>query len=250
MSGYRLHDGAALVAALVAPFLVALALVPFRTSLTAANAALVMVVVVVAVAASGTRAAGALAALSAAAWYDFFLIEPYQRFTIADGGDLGTSVLLLAAGLIVSQLAVRARRMRDVAASGSAHLATLRAAARFAEDSPSPEALVEHVRVELIGLLGLRGCRFEAGSGAGPRPHMQHDGGLWLDDGGRLVEYVTWPDGETELPVVGAGRSRGRFLLDPFPDRPVPAEEDRLVAVALAALAGAALGSAGLSRKG
>lgn len=59
MSGYwsRLHDPLALVAALVAPFLVALALVPFRTGLSATNEALIMVVVVVAVAALGTRAA-------------------------------------------------------------------------------------------------------------------------------------------------------------------------------------------------
>ncbi|MDA5282738.1 hypothetical protein [Streptomyces sp. Isolate_45] len=55
MSGYRLHDSAALPAGLVAPFLVALALVPFRTELSATNEALIMVVVVVAVAALGTR---------------------------------------------------------------------------------------------------------------------------------------------------------------------------------------------------
>ncbi|MGW6868914.1 hypothetical protein [Streptomyces sp. NPDC054901] len=55
MSGYRLHDSAALPAGLVAPFLVALALVPFRTELSATTEALIMVVVVVAVAALGTR---------------------------------------------------------------------------------------------------------------------------------------------------------------------------------------------------
>ncbi|MFF7295447.1 DUF4118 domain-containing protein [Streptomyces sp. NPDC008265] len=80
MSGnaYRLRDRAALLAALLVPFLVALALVPIRTDLSATNAALVLVVAVVAVAAVGTRAAGALAALSAAAWFDFFLTEPYS----------------------------------------------------------------------------------------------------------------------------------------------------------------------------
>ncbi|MFH8890520.1 MULTISPECIES: hypothetical protein [unclassified Streptomyces] len=67
MSGYRLHDSAALPAGLVAPFLVALALVPFRTELSATNEALIMVVVVVAVAALGTRAAGVLAAQAGAA---------------------------------------------------------------------------------------------------------------------------------------------------------------------------------------
>lgn len=76
MSRYRLRDPAALLAALVVPFLVALALTQFRSDLSATNAALVLVVAVVAVAAAGTRAAGAVAALSAAAWFDFFSPRP------------------------------------------------------------------------------------------------------------------------------------------------------------------------------
>ncbi|MFK0259324.1 hypothetical protein [Streptomyces sp. NPDC090445] len=77
MSGYRLHDAAVLLAALVVPSLVAVALVPFRADLSATNAALILVVAVVAVvavvvvvavvavvavAAIGTRIAGAAAA--------------------------------------------------------------------------------------------------------------------------------------------------------------------------------------------
>ncbi|MFD7261094.1 DUF4118 domain-containing protein [Streptomyces sp. NPDC059874] len=82
MSGYsfRLHERTALAAGLGIPFLAALALVPFRTYLSATNEALIMVVAVVAVAAPGTRAAGAVAALSAAAWFDFFLTRPYRQF--------------------------------------------------------------------------------------------------------------------------------------------------------------------------
>jgi K+-sensing histidine kinase KdpD len=38
------------------------------------------VVVVVAVAATGNRVAGALAALSAATWFDFFFTLPYPGF--------------------------------------------------------------------------------------------------------------------------------------------------------------------------
>ncbi|MGW0885107.1 hypothetical protein [Streptomyces sp. NPDC002671] len=63
------RDRLALAAGLLAPFLVALALVPFRTGLSHTNAALVLVVVVVAVAALGSRTAGAVGALSAAAWF-------------------------------------------------------------------------------------------------------------------------------------------------------------------------------------
>jgi Domain of unknown function (DUF4118) len=57
-------------------------LLPWRGSWSNTNVALLLVVVVVAVAAVGNRAAGTLAALGAAAWFDFFFTVPYQRFTI------------------------------------------------------------------------------------------------------------------------------------------------------------------------
>ncbi|WP_323187937.1 DUF4118 domain-containing protein [Streptomyces sp. NBC_01264] len=234
----------------MAPFLVALALVPFRGALSATNEALIMVIAVVAVAALGTRAAGALAALSAAAWYDFLLTRPYQRFTIADDAEIQTAVLLLCAGLIVSQLAVRTRRLQAAVVTDTAHLSSLQGTARLAEDGGSPEDVVEYVRRELVGLLGLRGCRFEYGTLMGNLPRLEHGGGLWLRRGDRITEYADWPDGETELRAVGGGHYYGRFLLDPLPGRPLPSEEARLVAVALAAQAGAALDTADLSHQG
>ncbi|MFJ7587471.1 DUF4118 domain-containing protein [Streptomyces sp. NPDC097617] len=250
MSGFRFHDRVALLAALVTPLLVALALVPFRTTLSATNEALIMVVVVVAVAASGTRAAGALSALSAAAWFDFFLTKPYQRFAISGRDEIQTAVLLLIVGLIVGQLAVRARRLRTTVVTGAAHLSSLEGTARLTEDGASPDAVVERVRRELVGLLRLRGCRFEYGSLMGHRPRLEHDGSLWLRQGDRITEYTAWPpDGETELRVVGGGHYYGRFLLDPVPGRPLPSEEARLVAVALAAQAGAALDTTGLPHR-
>ncbi|MFD5891050.1 DUF4118 domain-containing protein [Streptomyces sp. NPDC060334] len=142
MSGYRFHDPAALLAGLVAPFLLALALVPLRTELSATNEALIVVVVLVAVAALGTRAAGALAALSAAAWFDFFLTRPYGQFAIDDGEEIQTTVLLLVVGLIVSQPAVRVRRLRTVVVADTAYLASLRGSARPAEEGGSPEEVV------------------------------------------------------------------------------------------------------------
>jgi hypothetical protein len=88
--GWPLRDRLALAAGLAAPFLAALALLPFRTSLSHTNAALVLVVVVVAVAALGSRTAGVVAALSAAAWFargeaaigHSFLTRPYETFDI------------------------------------------------------------------------------------------------------------------------------------------------------------------------
>ncbi|WP_330328461.1 DUF4118 domain-containing protein [Streptomyces sp. NBC_00536] len=252
MSGYRLRlrDPAALLAGLAAPALVALALVPIRTDVSATNAALILVVAVVAVAALGSRTAGAVAALSAAGWFDFFLTRPYQRFTISDRNDVETAVLLLVVGLIVSQLAVRARRLQAVVVTDTAHLSSLQGTARLMEDGEAPEAVVEYVRRELVGLLGLRGCRFEYGTLMGALPRLEHGGGLWLRRPGRVTQYADWPEGETELRAVGGGHYYGRFLLDPLPGCPLPSEEARLVAVALAGQAGAALDTAGLSHQG
>ncbi|WP_405982390.1 hypothetical protein [Streptomyces sp. NBC_00158] len=109
--------------------------------------------------------------------------------------------------------------------------------------------MVEHVRRELVSLLGLRGCRFEYGTLIGHLPRLEHGGGLWLRRPGRITEYADWPDGEAELRVAGGGHYYGRYLLEGHPGRPLPPEESRLVAVALAAQAGAALDSAGLSHQ-
>ncbi|MFJ3927371.1 DUF4118 domain-containing protein [Streptomyces sp. NPDC090022] len=252
MSGfwYRFRDRIALGAALVVPFLVALALVPFRTDLSATNEALIMVVAVVAVSALGTRAAGTLSALSAAAWYDFFLTRPYQQFTIADSDEVQSAVLLLVVGLLVSQLAVRGRRLQAVVVTDAAQLSSLEGTARLAEEGGSPEAVVEYARTQLVELLGLRGCRFEYGHLTGRLPRLEHGGGVWLRRPGRITEYADWPDGETELRVIGGGHYYGRYLLDAYPGRPLPPEAARLVAVALAAQVGAALDSAGLSHPG
>src|SRR5262249_37094659 len=71
------RDRAAILAALAPPLAAAVILVPFRADWPNTSAALLLVVVVVAVAAIGNRVAGALAAIGAAAWFDFFLTVPY-----------------------------------------------------------------------------------------------------------------------------------------------------------------------------
>ncbi|WP_328787275.1 MULTISPECIES: DUF4118 domain-containing protein [unclassified Streptomyces] len=254
MSGYRLRQLLTLIAAVAAPFLTALALVPFRTDLSPANAALILVVAVVAVAAVGTRAAGVLAALSAAVGFDLLLTRPYGHFAITDGEDVRTAALLLIVGLIVSQLAVRVRRLEGAVIADESHLSRLEATSRLAEDGAPPEAVVEHVRRDLIDLLELRDCRFVYGSLIGRLPRLEHDGGLWLglEPGDAEATYwpERWPDGETELRAVGGGHYYGRFLLDPFPGHPLPSRQARLVAVALAAQAGAALDTSGLAHPG
>ena len=82
MTRYLTRDRAAIAAAVVVPLALAAILLPWRGSWPNTNVALLLVVAVVAVAAAGSRIAGALAAVSAAAWFDFFYTLPYERFTI------------------------------------------------------------------------------------------------------------------------------------------------------------------------
>ncbi|MEU2864603.1 DUF4118 domain-containing protein [Streptomyces mirabilis] len=247
MTGYPLRDRLAVVAGFAGPFLVALALVPFRTDLSNTNAALILVVMVVAVAAVGNRVAGAVAALSAAAWFDFFLTRPYERFTMTDTDDIETAVLLLFVGLIVSQLAARARRLEVITVTDADHLRRIHETADLTRSTKSADAVVEHVRRELIELLTLRGCRFEYGTLMGQPPRLEQDGTVAVGRRHWDVDHGGWPDGEIELRAYGNGHYFGRFMLDPTPGT-VPSLKARLVAVTLADQTGAALDTAGLAQ--
>jgi K+-sensing histidine kinase KdpD len=244
MTGYSLRDRLALVAGLVGPFLVALVLVPFRTDLSRTNAALILVVVVVAVAALGSRTAGALAALSAAAWFDFFLTRPYETFDIHTSADIETAVLLLVVGVIVSQLAARARRLEVITVTDADYLARVHETAELAQSAKSSDTVVDHVRGQLTELLGLRGCRYEYGTLLGQPPRLEQDGNVSVGHRRRDVDACGWPDGEIELRTYGNGHYLGRFMLTPGPG-PVPPLQARLVAVTLADQTGAALDTAG-----
>ena len=99
-----------MLAGLAAPLALAALLVPFRGSFPNTDAALALILVVVAVAANGYRLAGILAAVSAAAWFDFFLTQPYERFAITRRADIETTILLLVIGVAVTEIAVWGRR--------------------------------------------------------------------------------------------------------------------------------------------
>jgi K+-sensing histidine kinase KdpD len=227
------------VAAVAAPLLLTLVLVPFRTRLPNTDAALVLILVVVAVAAIGYRLAGAVAALSAAVWFDFFLTRPYERFTITRAADIETTVLILVIGMAVTEIAVWGRRQHVAASRRAGYLEGINAAAEAVAVGGSPPALIDQVCVQLTRLLSLRSCRFEYGvAGLGRPARLQHDGQL-VAAGAGAVERDGLP-ADTELLVVNHGILQGRFLMSPEPGSS-PTLEQRLVAVAFADQVGAAL---------
>jgi K+-sensing histidine kinase KdpD len=164
VSRYLTRHRAAFAGALLTPLAAAVILLPLRASWPNTNVALLLVVVVVAVAALGNRAAGALAAVGAAVWFDFFFTVPYERFTIRSAADVTTFILLLVVGVAVSQLAAYVRRLKVIGVTDAGYLARIQEAAALAQSGRSPHDVAEHVRQQLAGLLGLEQARFEFGS--------------------------------------------------------------------------------------
>ncbi len=242
MSGYVNRDRLAMLAGLVAPLALAAILVPFRTSFPNTDAALALILVVVAVAANGDRRAGVLAAVSAAAWFDFFLTRPYERFAITSRTDIETTVLLLVIGIAVTELAVWGRRQHAAASRRAGYLDGINTAAQAVAAGGSPSVLIEQVTGQLTPLLTLRSCRFEYGiAGIGQPARLRHDGTVTAKHRVWAVEAAGFPpDMDVELLVESGGVFRGRFLMTPE-HAARPTLEQRLLAVALADQVGAAL---------
>ncbi len=231
-----------LLGAVLGPLVVAAGLSPFRDSFANTNAALVLVLVIVAVAVSGNRVAGVVAALSAAVWFDFFLTQPYQTFAINDRDDIETTLLLLAVGVGVTELAAWGYRQQANANRDAGYLDGVRTAAEAVAAGGSSSDLIEVVSGQLIRLLGLSACRFQYGvAGLGRPARLRNDGAIELNGDVWDVETKGLPaDDDIELLVESKGQLQGRFLLRGTADAH-PSLAQRLVAVTLADQVGASL---------
>jgi Domain of unknown function (DUF4118) len=247
MTRYLSRNRVAALAALVVPLAVLAVALPFRASWSNTNVALLLVVAVVGVAAIGSRIAGALAAVWAAIWFDFFFTVPYERFTIRSSADLTTAVLLLLVGLAVSQLAARARRLQVIAITDAGYLAAIHETAALAQSAKSADVVVDHVKELLVSLLDLEGSRFEYGALLGHPPRLERDGTVVVGRSRCDVEQSGLPPEEIELRTFGHGQYYGRFMLTPRQGSK-PSLQARLVAVTLADQAGRAFAAASTAR--
>ena len=242
MPPWAARDRLAVLAALATPLVVCAVLGLFRDSFPNTDAALVLVLVVVAVAANGYRLAGALAALSAALWFDFFLTQPYERFTIDRQADIKTTLLLLAVGIAVTELAVWGRRKAALASGQAGYLAGIRAATEVVSTGGSGRQLVQDVSQQLVRMLGLAGCHFEHGAaGVGQPARLRHDGEVeWRHQVCDVDREGLPVDVDIEVVVESGGHLVGRFMMRASPHSH-PTRAQRLVAVTLANQVGAAL---------
>jgi hypothetical protein len=237
---------AVVVAAIVAPVVLALALLPVRNQAPAATVALGFAVLVSLLAAIGTRFSALIAAVSAAICYDVGFTQPYGSLAISHPQDIETTALLLVGGLIVGQLSARNRRNRGLVVQQSDDLAHIQAIAELMAAGAEPDHVVDAVAQELRDLLGLRECRFETSQPDRPGPTIDRNGNVsW----GRLwwgVDTLGLPGKEISIEVAHDNRRLGRYVLVAEPGTRV--RRDQLLAAAtLADQAGAALGAGVLS---
>jgi hypothetical protein len=221
--------------ALAGPVVVSAALIPLRDGIRTSNVSLLLVLIVVIAAVLGGRLGGAAAAIVSLASFDYFFTRPYYSFAINSRDDVETAVLLLLVGLVVGEVVVRARRSETQAAMSRAEVVRVRRLSELAAGGESAGRLIGIVQGELISLLHVRDCKFEPLPFGENLPEMTHQG--------VLIPGVETPDGSPvrtriALPVFGAGRPVGRFVLDLAPDEGATGialpPEDRALAVALA----------------
>ncbi len=213
-----------------------------RGVLDRSDLALLMVLAIVAVATSGDRVAAAIAAVSAAASFDFFLTRPYGSLRVDSAPDIETTLILLGIGLAVGQISIVGRERRRDARRARKELGRLEhVAARLATDARvSP--LITLIEEEISGVLSLTECRFER-----ERPDLAElcsDGHVETSTLVFTGEGFELPRDGAALAVVGAGATVGWFRLVPRRAVAVPLES-RKVAVALAQLLGSVLARPG-----
>jgi len=220
--------------------LVAVVLVSLRDVMRDANVALVLVALVVMVAVGGGREAGAVAAVTSALSFDFLHTEPYLRFRIASGDDIETTLLLLLVGLVVGHVAARGRRAHGAAESSRGEIRRIYRLANLGARGDDPADVIMAAQAELISLLRLVDCRFEAPPFATSLERLERSGTVSWPAYRLHPSGFELPPAGAELPVLGRGHVLGRFVLHPTPGTGVSLEQ-RVVAVALADQVGAVL---------
>ena len=226
--------------AIVAPVAVALLLIPGRSHFDSADDALVLVVVTVAIASTGSRMRAFVAALVAAASFDFLLTRPYGSFRISRSADVTTEVLFVVVGLLVGELAARGRRDRLAAALGRHEIARLHDLSQRIAEGEDPDFVLIAVAGELRELLSLQDCRFVREQPSGKGAWIAADGTVRLNPLRWPAATVGLPTQHVELPVRGGGQVMGTFILTPTPSTPI-SHEQCMVAVALADQLGATM---------
>jgi K+-sensing histidine kinase KdpD len=195
------------------PLVVCLLLSAVRDQIENTNAALILVLVVVGAASTGNRLAGLTAAAVSAFSFDFFLTMPYQDLRIHARSDIETTLLLVLIGAAVTELALWGRRQQARASEQRGYLDGILQTTGTLASSSSAGTVIEHVELQLEGLLDLDQATFVR-KWTPDGPILERDG--TLTRGGRPldVDRSGLPtDTEIMLPVVDGNQTVGAFRL-------------------------------------
>ena len=231
--------------ALAVPLAVCATLSAARGTVASDNAVLVLVLVVVAVAASGSRLAGVVAALSSAAWFDYFLTRPLHHFTIADRDDVETAVLLTLVGIAVTEIALWGRRQQARLSEREGYLTgVISAADLVARGEATPKVVLDFIGRQIVDLLAIDSCTYAVGP-PGAHARLERDGSVTRGGSILDVDRSGMPVNDViELPVERGGMILGRYVLTAASRVVWTDTEQRRVAVTLADQAASAAGSA------
>lgn len=228
---------AVIAASAAAPLPACAVLAAFRGSITNTTATLILVLIVVAAASTGVRIAGISAAISSGLWFDIFLTEPYGRLTITDRNDIEATLLLVAIGAAVTEVALWGHRQQAQASRRSGYLdGVLGTAELIALQHEKPDALIDHVAAQITEVLGIDGSRYVPSPLADPRtPLLNHQGMLTRQGRDVDVDRNGLPtDDEIALLVRHGDSTLGRFQLNAATRVARPSLQQRRVAVLLA----------------
>jgi K+-sensing histidine kinase KdpD len=235
------------VGAFVASLLIGLLVEPFRATIGLENVVILYLLVVVAAAGIGGRAAGTVAALSAALAYDYFLTTPYHTLVIDTLAQVVTVALLVTTGIVVS-IGGRVRRRSAAVAEAHAkairllHRVTETAAVGGAVDRVAAEGLHELLDARRVSILRRSPDGFAVTVDVGETQlpidlealtHLDREGRIPLGHHRVLDGTMVLPREGVALDLVARQRPVGYLVI--IPGRDVPA--DRTTRLAVAAMA-------------
>ena len=205
---------------------------------------LAMLLVVVAVATNGDRLTGVLAAVSTAVWFDFFLTQPYERFTMTRRTTSRRPPCCCWSAWRSPKSPSGPPPLRDYEQAGRLPRWHQQRGAgggyrrlRASPDRPGQQP-ARTAAFAAVMHLSVRCCRAWPSCPAAARRFGHVRATALAADGDGFPA-----DTDVELLAEGGGVLQGRFLMTPVPGAR-PGLEQRLLAVAFADQVGAALASA------
>lgn len=214
----HIEPGFAMLGGTVGTMVVAGSLSAVRAQVGQVVPALALVVVVVLAAAAGGRMAGAYTAVSAALSFNFWHTQPYMSLAIHNATDIGVTLLLLAVGLLVGELAAAREHQARASAEDHNMLALLELHTDLVAAGASLSEVWAVTRRALMAELRVASARFEpAGTYQDRLPRIAP--GEMLSN--QRLSYVghgfELPEEGAELPVTMNGEALGRIVLVPTP---------------------------------